>query len=288
MKQLVVISGKGGTGKTVVSASLAVLACNKVMADCDVDAANLHLLLHPEIEEEHSFSGGKKARVNFDDCTACGRCLEVCRFGAVVEEEDGKVSIDQLSCEGCGICSYVCPESAVEMEKSISGQWFVSRTKYGPFVHARLGIGEENSGKLVTRVRQKAVELAEQNGFELIIIDGPPGTGCPVIASLSGADEVLVVTEPSLSGIHDMERVVQVARHFKAEPFCCINKFNLNEGMTDRIEKWCRENSVPLVGKIPYDEIVIKSVVEGIPLVEFSENQSAREIQKMWEKLEVK
>ncbi|MFW6159922.1 MAG: ATP-binding protein [Acidobacteriota bacterium] len=288
MKQLVVISGKGGTGKTVVSASLAVLACNKVMADCDVDAANLHLLLHPEIEEEHSFSGGKKARVNFDDCTACGRCLEVCRFGAVVEEEDGKVSIDQLSCEGCGICSYVCPESAVEMEKSISGQWFVSRTKYGPFVHARLGIGEENSGKLVTRVRQKAVEFAEQNGFELIIIDGPPGTGCPVIASLSGADEVLVVTEPSLSGIHDMERVVQVARHFKAEPLCCINKFNLNEGMTDRIEKWCRENSVPLVGKIPYDEIVIKSVVAGIPLVEFSENQSAREIQKMWEKLEVK
>jgi MinD superfamily P-loop ATPase len=285
MKQLVIISGKGGTGKTVISAALATLAQKKVLADCDVDAANLYLLLHPEIQEEHFFSGEKKATVNLDKCTGCGNCLEVCRFSAIDEKEDGKISIDPISCEGCGVCSHICPVEAILMESTISGKWFVSSTKYGPFVHARLGIGEENSGKLVTEVRKKAKNIAEGNALDFVIVDGPPGIGCPVIASLSGTDLALVVTEPTLSGIHDMERVIGVAAHFRTQAACCINKFDLNLRMTRQIEEWCGANSVPLVGKIPFEEAVTQSLVQGIPVTEFSENSVSEEIGKMWQRL---
>ncbi len=285
MKQLVIISGKGGTGKTIISASFAALAQKKVMADCDVDAANLYLLLHPEIQEEQPFSGGERATVNLERCTGCWNCIDVCRFSAISEREEGKISIDPISCEGCGICSYVCPAKAITMEKNISGKWFVSQTKYGPFVHARLGIGEENSGKLVTEVRKKARKIAENNNSDLVIIDGPPGIGCPVIASLSGTDMALVVTEPTLSGIHDMERVIQMAHHFRTKTACCINKFDLNLRLSDQIENWCHKNSVPVVGKIPFDESVTKSMVQGIPLIEFSENSVSGEIKKVWQRL---
>ncbi len=285
MKQLVIISGKGGTGKTIISASFAALAQKKVMADCDVDAANLYLLLHPEIQEEHSFSGGKKAMVDLEKCTGCGNCHDVCRFSAISEREDSRITIDRISCEGCGVCFYVCPTEAIKMEKNISGKWFVSRTKYGPFVHARLGIGEENSGKLVTEVRKKAKEIAENNNSGLVIIDGPPGIGCPVIASLSGTDMALVVTEPTLSGIHDMERVIQTAHHFRTKTACCINKFDLNLRISDQIEDWCGKNFVPVVAKIPYHEMVTKSLVQGIPLIEFSENSVSDEIRKLWQRL---
>jgi MinD superfamily P-loop ATPase len=285
MKQLVIISGKGGTGKTVLSACFATLARKKVMVDCDVDAANLYLLLQPEIQEEHSFSGGKKARVDPDKCTGCWNCLDVCRFSAISEEEDGKISIDPISCEGCGICSYICPTKSITMEKRVSGKWYVSRTKYGPFVHARLGIGEENSGKLVTEVRKKAREIAETSGLDLIIVDGPPGIGCPVIASLSGADMALVVTEPTLSGIHDMERAIQTAAHFRTKTACCINKFDLNFRLSRQIEDWCHKNSVPVVGKIPFDEVVPRSLAQGLPPTEFSENSVTREIIKIWQEL---
>lgn len=285
MKQLVIISGKGGTGKTIISASFAALAQKKVMADCDVDAANLYLLLHPEIQEEHSFSGGKKATVDLEKCTGCGECHDVCRLSAISKEENGRIAIDNISCEGCAVCFYVCPTEAIKMEKNISGKWFVSRTKYGPFVHARLGIGEENSGKLVTEVRKKAKEIAENNNSDVVIIDGPPGIGCPVIASLSGTDMALVVTEPTLSGIHDMERVIQTAHHFRTKTACCINKFDLNLKISGQIEDWCGKNFVPVVGKIPYDEMVTKSLVQGIPLVEFSENSVSDEIKKLWQRL---
>ncbi|MGQ9672250.1 MAG: ATP-binding protein [Candidatus Aminicenantales bacterium] len=285
MKQLVIISGKGGTGKTVVSAALATLVQNKVVADCDVDAANLYLLLHPEVQEEHSFSGGKKARVDVEKCIGCGNCLEVCRFLAISGGGDGKIAIDPISCEGCGICSLVCPVDAIVMEKSISGKWFVSSTKYGPFVHARLGMGEENSGKLVTEVRKKAKEIAEKSGFDFVIVDGPPGIGCPVIASLSGTDLALVVTEPTLSGIQDMERVMRVAAHFRTKVACCINKFDLNLRMARQIEEWCDENSVPLVGKIPFEEAVTLSLVQGLPITEFSDNPVSEEINKVWPRL---
>lgn len=285
MKQLIVISGKGGTGKTVISASFATLAQKKVMADCDVDAANLYLLLHPEIQEEHSFSGGKKAIVELEKCTGCGDCIDICRFSAISEREDGKIAIDPISCEGCGVCSYICPVEAITMENAVSGKWFVSRTKYGSFVHARLGIGEENSGKLVTEVRKKAKEIAEKNDLDLVIIDGPPGIGCPVIASLSGTDMALIVTEPTLSGIHDMERVIKMAHHFRTKTACCINKFDLNLRLSKQIEDWCHKNSVPVVGKIPFDEVVTKSMVQGITITEYEENSVSKQIKNMWQEL---
>ncbi|MGD8534685.1 MAG: ATP-binding protein [Candidatus Aminicenantes bacterium] len=282
MKQLVIISGKGGTGKTIISSSFASLARSKVMVDCDVDAANLYLLLHPEIQESHEFSGGMKARIDQNSCSRCGECLHACRFSAIHEKKDGEIFIDPISCEGCGVCYHICPVEAVEMEKSISGEWFVSHTQYGPFVHARLGIGEENSGKLVTEIRKKARELAEKNKLDLVIIDGPPGIGCPVIASLSGADMALIVTEPTLAGIHDMERVAQTAHHFKISTACCINKCDINPENSSIIEDWCQKNSIPLLGKIPFDEDVTHSMVNLIPLPEYSNNAASKEIKSIW------
>jgi MinD superfamily P-loop ATPase len=285
MKQLVVISGKGGTGKTIITAAIATLAQNKVMVDCDVDAANLYLLLHPEIQETHQFIGGKKARIDGEKCTLCGECMDICRFEAIAEKEDGEIITDPISCEGCGTCSYICPVEAIEMKESVSGQWFVSRTKYGPFVHARLGIAEENSGKLVTEVRKKAKEIADKNNLDFVIIDGPPGIGCPVISSLSGTDLALVVTEPTLTGIHDMGRVVQMAKHFNTQTACCINKCDINSQNSARIETWCKKNSIPLLGKIPFDEKVTESMVQGIPLTEYTNNSASKEMKNIWKKL---
>lgn len=284
MKQLVIISGKGGTGKTVLSACFATLAENKVMADCDVDASNLHLLLDPDVQEIHPFRAGKKAVLDPEKCNLCGSCMPVCRFMAISKQNE-EIKIDSISCEGCQVCSYICPTGAISMKDNLSGEWYVSKTKYGPFVHARLGIGEENSGKLVTEVRKKAREIVENNGLDFIIIDGPPGIGCPVIASLSGADMALVVTEPTLSGIHDMERVIQTAAYFRTKTVCCINKFDLNFRLSRQIEDWCHKNSVPVVGKIPFGEVVPRSLAQGLPLTEFSENSVTREIIKMWQEL---
>ena len=286
MKQIVVISGKGGTGKTVLSACFAVLAKNAVLADVDVDASNLHLLLHPEIQERHIFKSGQKARVDKDKCTGCGLCLPLCRFDALAEDDQGKVAVDPLSCEGCGVCYHVCPELAFEMEIPVAGEWFVSSTKYGPFVHARLGIAEENSGKLVTEVRKKARQIAEREERDLVIMDGAPGIGCPVIASLTGTDLALVVTEPTPAGRHDMERIAGLTRHFKIRAACCINKFDLNPENSGQIERWCREQSIPIVGKISFDTAVPESVVRGIPYLEYTSNSSTDDVRRMWSSLE--
>jgi len=280
MKQIVVISGKGGTGKSVITASFASLAKNKVMADCDVDAADLYLLLHPTVKETHEFSGGKTAFIDERACTQCGKCQEVCRFEAI----DNCV-VDPISCEGCGVCFHICPEKAIKMVDDLSGKWFISETKYGPFVHAKLGIAEENSGKLVTLVRQNAKLIAEKEKRDFVIIDGPPGIGCPVIASLSGVDIALIVTEPTLSGIHDLERIVGVAHHFGIKGVVCINKYDLNLIITQKIEEYCRNNNIELVGKIPFDISVIEALVRGLPIVEYSSNQVTHEIKNLWEKI---
>jgi MinD superfamily P-loop ATPase len=282
MKQIVVISGKGGTGKTVMSACFAALSRNAVLADVDVDASNLHLLLRPEIREKHIFQSGQKAHIAPQKCTACGLCLPRCRFKALFEDEEGKAVVEPLSCEGCGLCYHVCPEKAVELETPVAGEWYVSVTRYGPFVHARLGIAEENSGKLVSEVRKKARELAAAGAHDLVIMDGAPGIGCPVIASLTGTDLALVVTEPTPSGRHDMERIVGVARHFKTRTACCINKFDLNPENSREIERWCREHALPVVGKIAFDEAIPESVVRGLPYVEYASNSSADGIRRMW------
>ena len=298
MKQILVISGKGGTGKTVLTASFASLAKNKVMADCDVDAADLHLLLHPSIKENHKFQGHSKAVIDQENCTDCGECVKVCRYNAImkVKREKSKVKseikelqsstshfyIDPISCEGCKLCLYTCPVEAISMQENISGEWYISETKYGPMVHAKLGIAAENSGKLVSIVRQNARSIAEKTNAGYVIIDGPPGIGCPVIASLSGVDIALVVTEPTLSGIHDMERVIGVARHFGIRTACVINKYDINLVNTKNIEDWCRISDIPLIGKIPYDLSVTESIVKGMPIVEYADNAITKAIKEVW------
>jgi MinD superfamily P-loop ATPase len=278
MRELVVISGKGGTGKTSIVASFAALAENKVMADCDVDAADLHLLLEPHIKEGAEFFSSQSAVIDAERCTRCGTCREVCRWEAIGEE----FVVDQIACEGCGVCAHFCSEQAIDLRQNRSGEWFVSDTRFGPLVHARLGIAEENSGKLVALVRQKARELAEKEGRDLIVVDGAPGIGCQVISSITGATAVLVVTEPTLSGIHDMKRVVELAAHFQIPVFVCVNKFDLNPELTSQTESFCRERRLKLAGKIPYDTVVTKAMVQGKTVVEYSSGLVAKEIEKLW------
>ncbi len=281
MKQIVIISGKGGTGKTILTASFAVLAKDKVMADCDVDAADMHLLLHPEIKERHEFRSGQTAIIDKELCQQCGECLNVCRFDAISED----FTIDPISCEGCTICSYVCPSGAIKLEENVSGEWFISETKYGPMVHARLGIAEENSGKLVTLVRQRAQQIVEEENKDYIIIDGPPGIGCPVIASLANVDLALIVTEPTLSGIHDMERITDVSKHFNVPTKVVINKYDLNIKNTEEIKRICDNKGIKVLARLPFSQKVSQSIVEGIPLVEFCNDEIVRDIAHLWEKI---
>lgn len=281
MKQIVVISGKGGTGKTVLTASLASLSKNKVMVDCDVDAADLHLLLRPKIKERHEFRSGKTAKIDKELCQECGECINICRFDAISQD----FTVDPISCEGCAICSYVCSVGAIKMEENVSGEWFVSETKYGPFVHAKLGIAEENSGKLVSKVREAAKAIAEQEKLDYVIIDGPPGIGCPVIASLSGVDLALIVTEPTLSGMHDMERVAQVSKHFGVSTKVVINKYDLNPKNSETIKQICEQAEIEVVALLPFSRQVSESIVQGIPLVEFSRNGIAGDIALLWERI---
>jgi MinD superfamily P-loop ATPase len=282
MKQIVIISGKGGTGKTIVTGSLAALAKNKVMVDCDVDAADLHLLLHPMVKERHEFRSGQTAAIDQSLCKKCGKCIEVCRFKAVKTD----YTIEPFSCEGCALCSHICPHGAIHMEENLAGEWFVSDTQYGLFIHAKLGIAEENSGKLVAKIRQIAKELAEKQNFDYVIIDGPPGIGCPVIASLSGVDCALIVTEPTLSGLHDAKRVMAVAKHFNIPVKLVVNKYDLNLAMTQSIEEFCRKQNVPVIGKIVFDKTVVKALVAGKTIVEYAECAAKDEVRKIWENLQ--
>jgi len=282
MKQIVIISGKGGTGKTVITGSFAALAENKVMADCDVDAADLHLLLQPDVKERHEFRSGKTAIIKKELCKKCGKCLSICRFEAISSD----FTIDPVSCEGCGFCSFVCPEGAIEMKENISGEWFISDTRFGPMVHAKLGVAQENSGKLVSLVRNQAKQLAEKEGRDWVIIDGAPGIGCPVIASLSGIDCAIVVTEPTLSGLHDASRVIDVAKHFNVKTALVINKYDLNLDMTRKIEQYCEKEGVKIIGKVSFDKSVVEAMVSSKTVIEYSDSKAKDEIISIWERLQ--
>lgn len=280
VKQITVLSGKGGTGKTSLVGSLAALTKKTVMTDCDVDAPDLHLLLKPEILQTEEFKASRVAVMDEEKCIQCGKCEELCRFNAIE-----KLVIDPVLCEGCGVCVYVCPVEAVELKETISGYAFISRTKYGPMSHARLNPGEENSGKLVSLVRQNAKKIAETENCELIINDGPPGIGCPVIAAVGGVDIGLIVVEPTLSGIHDMERALGLLSHFKIPSLVCVNKYDINEENTDRIVEFCRSNGVEVVGKIPFDPIVTEAMVAGKSIVEYSPKSRVSEaIAELWKR----
>ena len=277
MKEVVVLSGKGGTGKTSLVGSFAALAQSKVLADCDVDAADLHLLLSPSVKEEHEFWSGQVAIIDEEKCTQCGLCQDECHFNAIND-----FRVDPVSCEGCGFCFQICPAEAIIMKESLSGHWFISDTKYGPLVHARLGIAQENSGKLVALVRQQAKLIAEKQGADYIVSDGPPGIGCPVISSLSGASLALLVTEPTLSGMHDLERVLGVCHHFGVPALVCINKYDLNEDNTRQIESYCTNLGVKVASKIPFDNVVTEALVQGLPIVEYSQGEVTDEIESLW------
>jgi MinD superfamily P-loop ATPase len=281
MKQIVVISGKGGTGKTVMTGAFASLAKNKVMADCDVDAADLHLLLQPEVKERHDFKSGLSASIDRKICQRCGKCIAACRFDAISDS----FVIDQVSCEGCSFCSHVCPVQAIQMKENLSGEWYISETRFGPLVHARLGIAEENSGKLVSLVRKQAKDLAEKGNYDWVIIDGAPGIGCPVIASLTGIDCAVVVTEPTLSGLHDALRVIEVTNHFQVASKLVINKYDLNPDMSATIEKHCANNGIPLLGKVRFDPSVVEAMVEGRTIMEYKDTPVKDEIIRIWEQL---
>ena len=282
MKELVVISGKGGTGKTSIIAAFAALAENKVLCDADVDAADLHLILAPATREWHDFQAGHTAIINQDKCTECGLCRDLCRWDAI----NDNFGVDPIECEGCGVCAYFCPEKAIDFPLKTCGEWFISDTRFGPMVHARLGIAEENSGRLVTLVRQEARKLSGQKDLDLILTDGPPGIGCPVIASMGGASAVLIVTEPTVSGEHDMVRVMQLAAHFKVPSLVCINKFDLNLDKTGDIKKFAKEKGMVFLGQIPFDPTFTKAMVQGKTIFEHATNSGAGDaVREIWLKI---
>ena len=282
LKELIVISGKGGTGKTSLLGAFASLAKDKVLCDADVDAADLYLILEPDIKERQDFQEGHKAIINLDKCTECGLCRELCRFNAISPE----FIVDPIDCEGCGVCVYFCPEDAIDFPIKTCGELFISETRCGPMVHARLGIAEDNSGKLVTLTRKHAKELAEKRNLNLILTDGPPGLACPVIASIAGATGVLIVTEPTLSGHHDMDRVVELANHFQIPAYVCVNKFDLNPKMTETIEAYARDKGLPIMGRIPFDPLFTKAMVQKQTIIEYDgSSEAAKAVEEIWERL---
>lgn len=281
IKELVIISGKGGTGKTSISGSFAALAENKVMADCDVDAADLHIIMNHKVLSDESFSSSRKAVIDPDLCTGCGRCAELCRFGAI----SSSFRVETLSCEGCGVCAAFCPSGAVKMIEHESGRWFISETDHGPLVHACLGMAEGNSGKLVALLRKKAKAIAEEKGYNLIIVDGSPGTGCPVIASITGASYLLIVTEPTVSGLHDLKRALELAAHFRVRCGVCVNRADINMDAASEIEAYCTGKGINFLGTIPYDREVTDAQIAGKSVVEHSDGPASKSIRELWNKI---
>ncbi len=288
MKELVIISGKGGTGKTSVTAAFVALASNAVIADCDVDAADMHLIMTPAETERHEFFSGHEAVIDTNSCIGCGACQFHCRFDAtrkIKRPSGGWISsVDPAGCEGCGVCVHFCPVQAIEFRERRCGEWMISQTRYGTMVHAKLGVAAENSGKLVSVIRREAKRIAEETQTGLIIVDGPPGIGCPVIASVTGASHVLIVTEPTVSGEHDLERVLALTKHFNIPASVCVNKWDINEEMTERIEQKSRNSGAVVAGRIRYDREVTKAQVQRMTVIE-SNAPSAVDIQNIWTQL---
>jgi len=288
VKELVVISGKGGSGKTSVVASLAALANGCVLADCDVDAADLHLIFEPKVVRRENFTGGSKARIRSGHCTGCGKCEELCRFDAIYFDGPGNGSISRTyrvettACEGCGVCVDFCNHNAIEFAPAVCGQWFVSETRCGPMVHAKLGVAADNSGKLVTQVRKAAAQVAHQRQRELILCDGSPGIGCPVIASLTGASLALFVVEPTVSGVHDFQRVAQLAARLNVPGLVTVNKADLNVSVCEEVEAMASRHGVAPVGRIPYDLEITRAQIAGKTVVEASNGPAARAIRAVW------
>ncbi|MBN1260412.1 MAG: ATP-binding protein [Anaerolineae bacterium] len=286
MKQLVILSGKGGTGKTTVAAALAHLASQEfslVLADADVDAANLELVLAPTLEETHEFHSGQVAVIDPETCIACGRCAEVCRFDAVVAGEGYRV--DPLACEGCATCFYQCPVEAIRMEEQHAGRWFVSNTRFGSLYHAHLFAGQENSGKLVTLVKQMARLRAMDDVADLVLVDGPPGIGCPVISAVSGADLALIVTEPTVSGVHDMARILATTTHFQTPALVLLNKTDLSPARAGEIIAYCEQQGTPVLGQLPFSDDVPQALVRGQPVTAYSGGPVAMALQDAWARL---
>lgn len=293
MKEIVVISGKGGTGKTSFTLALAnILSKEKkvVCADCDVDAADMHIVMNPDVNETHEFISGNIAVMNKKLCSRkdgsnCSICTDVCRFEAFHKTPDGFFEIEGPDCEGCMVCVSQCPSKAISFPERRCGEWYVSQTRFGTLVHAALDIRAENSGKLVTTVRKEAKKIAQEQNASYIIVDGSPGTGCPVIASITGSDQVIIVTEPSVSGVHDLKRVAQLAEHFSIPFAVIVNKASINAEKTELIRSWCTDNSIPFLGAIPYNGSVTKAQIEGKTIIEYEENKESRELSSILQKI---
>jgi len=286
INEITILSGKGGTGKTSVTAALAAMAKDAVFSDCDVDAADLHLLLNPAIQESYKFDSGSKAVIDETQCISCGICMEACRFDAISQPKDGLFVVDPFKCEGCRLCERLCPVEAINSVANFNNFWYVSETRFGPMVHAHMAPGEENSGKLVTTVRTKAKEIAREKGFELIINDGPPGIGCPVIASLTGVQKVLFVVEPSKTGIHDIQRLAELTRKFNIPAFAIINKQDLNPLMTRKAVEVLSELKIPLLGKLNFDEHFVQAMINRKTINEYApDSEPAKTLTEIWNKL---
>lgn len=290
MRELVVISGKGGTGKTSIVAALAALARPVVLADCDVDAPDLHILASPDIQNAHPFSGGRKARIVTEACCGCGRCAETCRFGAVREAPGNDVvamthTVDAMACKGCGACVQVCPAHAIRFERVENGRWYVSQTRFGPMVHARMHPGEENSGKLVSMVRREARQAAAASGINLIIVDGSPGVGCPVIASLAHADLALIAAEPTPSGVHDALRVIELAQTMHVPTALCVNRWDISPSWTERLESDAADLGVTVAGRVRDDAQVVAAQMRNCSIVESADIPAAHDVRRLWVRL---
>lgn len=283
--EVAIISGKGGTGKSSISAAFATLSEQVLLADCDVDAANLYIIFSPTHNEEQVYIAGQTAVINYDKCTHCGLCINYCRFEAI-SNNNGRIEISETSCDGCQLCSRICPQNAISMVDNDKSRMYSGDFRNGKMVYGRLAPGEENSGKLVNMVREKAKQVAAENKLNHIVIDGPPGIGCAVISSVTGVDHVLIVTEPTISGLHDLKRTLEMVSKFSIKPWVLVNKFDLNADMTNEIEKFCNQNDISIAGRLPFDSVVVDAMVNCKSIVEWAPTSALSEtLKSIWNKI---